>query len=833
MPSRFNLPHIDISNRAVLRPYQAPQENRGGGSAPRIREEHGRRLQAQLTAAFLAGDSLKTTDDRLEPASGVYLEVELRGGSKVDDLERKRSGVKPAATKAESGQPTTIALFVPDEARPLLEAILRDYTSGPLTPKGQVPQYKPFVEPIESIRQARLETFWTDDLAALPTQPGQEIWWEVWCFKGMEAAVLSAVERLGARAASDDHRLIFPETTVIPVFTSRVTIELMLFATVGISELRRASATPTFFIDDDRESQLQWATILAERTKWPAGDAPAVCLLDTGVNRAHVLIEPALSAVDSTAVVTAWGATDGPEGHGTGMAGLSLHGDLMGPLSDERQLVLTHRLESVKILPPQGFPSTDPKSYGSITQAATALAELRAPTRQRVFCLAVTNLDVSGSRSTTWSAAIDQAAVGKMVGDEEEAPRRLFFISAGNAPAHIERHRILPAEQYPIEDPAQAWNALTVGGYTDKITIDDEGLKGWSPFSAAGELSPFTRTSVTWPQGKAPLKPEIVMESGNRAVNPGGDTVLSADSLALLTTGSDTAAHALVAFSATSAAAAQAARMGAMLSAAYPDMWSETIRALVVHSAEWTGPMVSSLREVGKRERYMLLRRFGYGVPSYERAAASASNHLALVAQNLITPFRSSDGRKFRDCHFYRLPWPKEVLESIGDRDVRLKITLSYFIEPNPGASSAIDPQRYQSHGLRFDLRRKLETVTQFLERVNPLERDDPKQRVETIPDEGWRFGPQSISAGSLHCDEWTGPAIQLAARDIICVKPVMGWWRVRGTLDECNSQTRYALVATLSAPEIEINLHTPIATLVASDIDVEIAFDNDGDDEP
>src|SRR6202011_3705275 len=99
--------------------------------------------------------------------------------------------------------------------------------------------------------------------------------------------------------------------------------------------------------------------------------------------------------------------------------------------------------------------------------------------------------------------------------------------------------------------------------------------------------------------------------------------------------------------------------------------------------------------------------------------------------------------------HFYRLPWPKEVLESIAERNVRLKITLSYFIEPNPGASSAIDPQRYQSHGLRFDLRRKLETVMQFLERVNPLERDDPQQRVETIPDEGWRFGPQSISAGS------------------------------------------------------------------------------------
>jgi hypothetical protein len=35
----------------------------------------------------------------------------------------------------------------------------------------------------------------------------------------------------------------------------------------------------------------------------------------------------------------------------------------------------------------------------------------------------------------------------------------------------------------------------------------------------------------------------------------------------------------------------------------------------------------------GKRARYELVRRFGYGVPSFERANASAQNHLALFAQ--------------------------------------------------------------------------------------------------------------------------------------------------------------------------------------------------------
>jgi hypothetical protein len=97
---------------------------------------------------------------------------------------------------------------------------------------------------------------------------------------------------------------------------------------------------------------------------------------------------------------------------------------------------------------------------------------------------------------------------------------------------------------------------------------------------AAGELSPHSRTSVTWPQGLSPFKPELVMDAGNRAVNPGQTEMLTVGSLSLLTTGSD-AGTPLVPFEATSAAAAQAARMAARLAAQHPDYWPETIRAML------------------------------------------------------------------------------------------------------------------------------------------------------------------------------------------------------------------------------------------------------------
>lgn len=88
--------------------------------------------------------------------------------------------------------------------------------------------------------------------------------------------------------------------------------------------------------------------------------------------------------------------------------------------------------------------------------------------------------------------------------------------------------------------------------------------------------------------------------------------------------------------------------MVARLSAQHPDYWPETIRTLIVHSAEWTEPMLQQLNgPMGKKDRYPLVWRFGYGVRDFERASASARDHLALIAQADIQPFRLKGQRKF------------------------------------------------------------------------------------------------------------------------------------------------------------------------------------------
>lgn len=820
MPSDYSRPHLDIGLRKEITAYTSP--NRGGGAnAERVaREQHGARVQAEFNAALAIMDAKEPrSTEELQAEPGQFLEIKLQNGHQADDLERKNDGIRPAASNHEEDNSVTLALYIPDTARPLFQAVLDDYTSGPLTARGN-PQKATFVEAIESIRQARLETFWTDSLAALPQDGETKIWWECWCYKDHAENFITAARTLECMVASDQYIMHYPEATIVPVYARRVEIELLLFANAGVSELRRASITPEFFVELGGDEQYAWAANLAERVTWPPNDTAAVCLLDTGVNRAHPLIEPALSPDNLDSINQAWGVDD-HHGHGTAMAGLALHGDLTAQLADTSEVNLGHRLESVKLMPPENFSPNDPQSYGAITQTGVAIAELMEPDRERVFCMAITAPDVSGERASNWSSAIDQAAAGAMFGDEEEAPKRLFFISAGNVLEEIAHDLVREESEKPIEDPAQAWNAITVGGYTEKTLITELEFLDWNALADFGELSPHSLTSTNWQAGRMPYKPDIVMEAGNRAVSPDETEVVTLESLSLLTTSANVDKNPLRTSHATSAATAQAARIAAQISSAHPEYWPETIRALMIHSAQWTQAMKGALFNAPrKQDKSNLLKCFGYGVPSIDRALLSAKNDLALIAQSEIQPYVIEGRRKFNECHYYDLPWPRRVLENLGNTPVTIRVALSYFIEPSPGFTASINPQRYRSFGLRFDLKRRLEDEDGFRRRVNA---NEPNVGVNGGDDDGWLFGSNSVNAGSLHCDEWTGPAVQLASRDMLCIKPVNGWWRLRANAEVCNSNARYSLVVTLSSEDETIDLYTPIQQIVDVPINVEV----------
>jgi hypothetical protein len=142
----------------------------------------------------------------------------------------------------------------------------------------------------------------------------------------------------------------------------------------------------------------------------------------------------------------------------------------------------------------------------------------------------------------------------------------------------------------------------------------------------------------------------------------------------------------LTTFGDTSGAAALAARFAAMVWAKYPTLTPETIRALMVHSAEWTPAMLARFTDArGTIDYRNLLRCVGYGVPNLRRLLSSLDNSLTLVAESELQPFFRENGQiKTREMRPHPLPWPTEALTAIPDANVTMRVTLSYFVEPKP-----------------------------------------------------------------------------------------------------------------------------------------------------
>jgi hypothetical protein len=110
--------------------------------------------------------------------------------------------------------------------------------------------------------------------------------------------------------------------------------------------------------------EVEWMNELLGRTTFPEENAPSVCILDTGVNRSHPLLEQSLADTDMHSFRPNWGTAD-HAGHGTEMAGVALFEDLAAKLTSSDPVLLSHRLESAKIVPPVG--KNPPDLYGVIT----------------------------------------------------------------------------------------------------------------------------------------------------------------------------------------------------------------------------------------------------------------------------------------------------------------------------------------------------------------------------------------------------------------------------------------------------------------------------------
>ena len=544
-------------------------------------------------------------------------------------------------------------------------------------------------------------------------------------------------------------------------------------------------------------------------------------MLDSVINNAHPLLQQCVPDDNCLTSLPGEGTHDPGEGHGTLMAGIIEYGNLEEKLESTLPIYVTNRLCSIKILPNKGV--NKPEMYGPITEQSIYRAEANFPNDRKCFCMAVTAADSDKGLPTSWSGAVDKLAYS------DGTNTRLMLISAGNI-------RVLP-ENFPIwnnypsgnalrpvQDPAQSWNALTIGGFTEKVAVGEKTQD--QPVASVGQISPFSRTSVLW-KPSSPIKPEIVFEGGNLYKTSDQSYPYSAnESLESLTTNAQF--HYKKPFTtigATSLATAIATHEASKLMQKYPDFWPETIRAIMVHSAEWTEAMEQQFPATNKKELGIRLRNVGYGVPNEFRLFNSLNNALTLITQDTIQPYikrRGSSSIEMNEMSLIGLPWPSDILNDLGEEKTKIKITLSYFIDPGPGEIGWKDKYRYQSCGLRFDINGINESLSEFKLRINKKMRDE-NYVSSHVDSNRWTLGVNNRDVGSIHSDYIEDTAINLANCKYVAVYPVGGWWKLRTNLKKYNSRIRYSLIVSLETPNQDIDIYTEVATQVENIVGIPI----------
>jgi hypothetical protein len=690
-----------------------------------------------------------------------------------------------------------------DDVGPLLRKI-RDFGNPEKRTKTGRPKNEPLVASLEGFRAPTLVDLSEGWLRDAEVEDGRLYWVELWARGGVLAdestreRVRAEVEWLANEAHEADRVRRF-RATERDVYLVRLPGEILRRVAQLVPEVYRIAEASRplreFHLIERGAEALEAAEIVA-----PSEDASTVVVLDTGVAPEHPLLRPALRS-DGVSVVVGDPSPIDTDGHGTEIAGVAAYGDLSSAIRDANEFRARVWLFNARLLAANEESDDDREFWPDRTEAAVLAAE-DEEARRRIFNLCISAEHPDPGDRTSWSVGLDLLAFNDGAG-------RVFCVAGGNADVGTN------PDDYPvqnlssfIDDPAQALNVITVGATTELVALPDDDLhRDLAPVAPFGGLSPYSRVGITG----SPIKPDVLFEGGNCA--PDGTLPnVGIETLSRLTTSKDHGAGRLFTYSwATSAACSALSGFAGEVWAANPWASPETVRGLIVHSARWT----EALRHQFPDQRD-LLRAAGYGVPSVDAAAYSWRGRPTIVVQDGLRPATPrADGGTERPVHFIRLPLPDEELLALGEQEVELAITLSFFAEPNEA-----NRRNYAGASLRWDIQRSTETTEDFRQRVNRLERNP--DFTGTAAPYAWEIGTDVRARGTVQSDRCRLTAASLAGERSIAVFPVLGWWE--GRSERVDSAMSYGLIATVDVGDADVDLYTMVQAAI--EVSAEVALD-------
>ncbi len=407
----------------------------------------------------------------------------------------------------------------------------------------------------------------------------------------------------------------------------------------------------------------------------PPADAPAVCVIDSGIQEDHRWLAAAIDGHTSRNFIPGDNPADvadyfPPRGHGTRVAGAVLY---PGEIPKEGQIEAVAWIQNARVLTAE---NKLPKDLPPERYLAAVVQHFQASAlRTKIFNHSINaSVPCPKRRMSAWAAKLDELSHDRDV---------LFLQSAGNIDgglgnqanpglrAHLQAGLNHPdqllVDSSRIANPAQSLHALAVGSVAQEIFA---GPLNRSFAQEAGQPSGFSRTGFAPPWSA--VKPDVVEVGGDLVHEKTIPHLVRHDtrsSIELL----NSTPHGEAAYAkngaGTSFAAPKVAHIAAQLQQLLPDASPLLYRALIVQSARWPAWAENDTN----KDR--VLRLVGYGLPSLERATNNAPNRVTL-----ITP--TSLKLHSKQYHLFSLAIPEELRGPAVEARIRVEVTMAYTAEP-------------------------------------------------------------------------------------------------------------------------------------------------------
>lgn len=561
----------------------------------------------------------------------------------------------------------------------------------------------------------------------------------------------------------------------------------------------------------------------------PADDAPAVCVIDSGIQEAHVMLQPGIDQTTSHCflpgqVATAIADEVAPGGHGTRVAGAVLYGEEV-PADGTPQLPFW--IQNARVLDAQNAMPVELFPPEALRKAVERFND--SPRQTRIFNHSINARSYCRTRyMSSWAAEIDQLCNERDV---------LIVQSAGNLPLqgtppflgiadHLTAGRDYPAylveSSARIANPGQSLQALTVGS----IAYDAAEQGAWRTFATqpAGP-SAFSRTG---PGIWNVIKPEVVEYGGDAArtnntppdLQAGGVIPAACPNLVRSTLhGPGPAADRDTA--GTSFAAPKVARIAAQVQRVLPAEPALLYRALVVQSAQWPAWAEDLLRRLRNPppgmtppEKQSLFaaassafRSLGFGIPDAARATTNTDHRTTLITSG-------ETGIHAGECHIFQVPIPAELRQQADEFDIRIDVTLSYVAQPRRTRRNL---RRYLSTWVDWKASRLGEGLHDFRVRAmkdavngeTPLPGTPLPWVLHDKPQDGL-IHDFKRNGGTVQKDWAVVRSNSLPDHFCIAVVGHQGWSH------DPDSTARYALAVTFEILGGEITIYEPLRAAIA-----------------